>query len=217
MKLTILFAGIILAALFFAGCQDEGAVQAPVSDDPGAAAAVGMIDAEIFAANHQPAGWWNRNFIGVLSGRGEVPPNDSHGRGVAKFEVAKNGARIDYHLIVANIKNVVAAHIHRGGRGQNGPVVFELYSAAPGGGRINGPIARGSFSPADLTGPYAGSTDFSMFMADLHSDSLYVNVHTSDGIDSTIGGPGDLSGGEIRGQLKGHRPNGKGPNLEDQP
>jgi hypothetical protein len=120
---------------------------------------------------------------------------------VAKFKVSKDGGSMSYKLIVANISNVVGAHVHQGIEGENGPVVFTLYSDTTGHGRSCGPIAEGTLTPADLVGPYAGSTDFSMFLADLHADSLYVNVHTSDGIDSTNGGPGDYNDGEIRGQL----------------
>lgn len=203
-RYAIPFILVLLAALFVAGCQEEP-VQPPadtaLADD---AAALGLIDAEIAAAAAEHPGRHNRNFIGILSGREEVPERDTRGRGVAKFQVARDGESISYRLIVANISNVVGAHIHRGGVGQNGPVVFGLYADDPGGGRIGGPIARGSFTPADLVGPYAGATDFSMFLADLHADSLYVNVHTNDGVDPPNTGKGDFPGGEIRGQLKGH-------------
>jgi hypothetical protein len=217
MKLTVLFAGIILAALFLAGCQDEPAGPSATADATFTdAQAIRMMDEEIALTSHPEWAKGNRNFIGILSGREEVPPTDSRGRGVAKFKVSKDGMSIDYKLIVANIKNVSGAHVHLGPEGENGPVVFGLYSAAPGGGKTCGPIAEGTFTPADLVGPYAGSTDFSLFLSDLHADSLYVNVHTSDGVDSTNGGRGDYNGGEIRGQLKGHRPHGhddkdKGP------
>ncbi|HLF13448.1 MAG TPA: CHRD domain-containing protein [Bacteroidota bacterium] len=209
MRFTILFAMLFLAALFIAGCQEEP-VQPPVTsasvDD---AAAIAMIEAEIAAVSHP--GWkiGNRNFIGILSGREEIPPTNSRGRGVAKFQVSKDGKSISYRLIVANTSNVVGAHVHLGPAGENGAVVFGLYSGTAGGGRIRGPIAQGSFTPADLAGPYAGSEDFSLFLSDLHADSLYVNVHTSDGIDSTTAGRGDYNDGEIRGQLKGHRPKGE--------
>lgn len=212
MKIATIAAIAILASLFIAGCQeqpiepqaaDRSANDPSVSD----AAAIGLIDAEIAETSHKS---WkeNRNFIGVLSGREEVPPTDSRGRGVVKFRVAKDGQSISYKLIVANISNVTGAHIHLAPEGENGPVVFGLYSHPAGGGRICGPIAEGSFTPADLVGPYAGSADFSMFLSDLHADSLYVNVHTSDGVDSTSGSRGDYPAGEIRGQLKGHRRHG---------
>jgi hypothetical protein len=194
-------AAILLAALFAAGCQEEP-VQPPV-DDSGAA--LGLIQAELARSLTDTSGdSYNRNFITHMRGRDEVPARETHGQGVAKFKVAKDGMSIDYKLIVANISNVIGAHIHLGPAGENGPVVYGLYSAAPGGGKINGPIAEGSFTPADLVGPYAGATDFSMFLADLHADSLYVNVHTDDGKKPDDTGRGDFPGGEIRGQLKGH-------------
>jgi hypothetical protein len=220
MNKLIPFTIAILAALFIAACQEEP-VMAPVqtSGSMDAAAALAMIDAEISAfdagadeassnGNHGNK-WGNRNFIGILSGRNEVPERETHGRGVAKFKVSKDGGSIHYKLIVANISNVVGAHVHQGPAGVNGPVAVALYSAPPGGGKINGPIAEGSFTPADLVGPYAGSTDFNLFLSDLHADSLYVNVHTNDGIDPANTGAGDFPGGEIRGQLKGHAMKGK--------
>jgi len=192
---------VVLAGLFVAGCQEEP-IQAPV-DDSGAA--LGLIQAELngFAADTSDSAY-NRNFITHMRGRDEVPARITRGQGVAKFKVAKDGMSIDYKLIVANISNVVGAHIHLGPEGANGPVVYGLYSAAPGGGPINGTIAEGSFTPADLVGPYAGATDFDMFLSDLHADSLYVNVHTDDGVKPDNTGKGDFPGGEIRGQLKGH-------------
>ncbi len=194
-------AAVVLAALFIAGCQEEP-VQPPV-DDSGAA--LRLIDAELAGFLADSSGdSVNRNFITHMRGRDEVPARNTHGQGVAKFKIAKDGMSIDYKLIVANISNVVGAHVHRGPAGENGPVVYGLYFAAPGGGSINGPIAEGSFTPADLVGPYAGATDFSMFLADLHADSLYVNVHTDDGVPPGNTGKGDFPGGEIRGQLRGH-------------
>jgi len=193
-------AAIFLAAIFVAGCREE-AVQ-PSTDDA-AAAALRQIEAELNGASADTASF-NRNFITHMRGRDEVPARETHGQGVAKFQVSKDGKSISYKLIVANISNVVGAHIHRGAAGANGPVVYGLYSAAPGGGRVNGPIAEGTFTPADLVGDYSGSTDFGLFLADLHADSLYVNVHTNDGVDPPNSGKGDFQDGEIRGQLNGH-------------
>ena len=53
----------------------------------------------------QPAAFsgQNRNFIAVLSGDQENPPNDSQGRGVAIFHLSKDGSELEYKLIVANI------------------------------------------------------------------------------------------------------------------
>jgi hypothetical protein len=180
------------------GCKEE--VIEPVNDgDALSKAWIGTIDSEIAMYDTCDT---NRNFIGILSGREEVPARATHGRGVAKFQLSKDGLSIRYKLIVANISNVVGAHIHKAAKGENGPVVFPLYSAAPGGGRTQGPLAEGIFTAADLVGPYAGSATLDLFLENLHSDSLYVNVHTNDGIDPPNTGKGDFPGGEIRGQLK---------------
>jgi len=143
----------------------------------------------------------NRNFVTAMSGADEVPARDSHGRGVAIFHVSEDGTEIAYKLIVANIENVVAAHIHVGAVGVNGPVVVGLFSGAAGGGRTDGPIAEGVFTAADLTGPLAGLT-LSDLLDEMEAGNAYVNVHTNDGIAPTNTGPGDFPGGEIRGQIK---------------
>jgi hypothetical protein len=201
MKSTLLFTGIVLAAIFFAGCQDGGTMAPPVTEDPNMTA-IRMIEAEIQSAQCDTGGGRvNRNFIGVLSGSQEVPPTDSKGRGVAAFRISKDGDSISYRLIVANITNVVGAEVHLGVVGENGPAVLELNTDSLQVNPLLGPIGRGTFKPSDLIGPYAGSVDFDMFLADLHADSLYVNVRTSDGVDSTSGVTGDYNDGEIRGQL----------------
>jgi hypothetical protein len=57
---------------------------------------------------------------------------------------------------VANIENVVAAHIHLAPAGVNGPVVAFLFSGAPSG-RSNGVLAEGTITAANLVGPLAGN------------------------------------------------------------
>ena len=196
-SLAFAFCIVLLASY---GCKE--AMNEPVSGttvDAGTLDWFKAMDAEIAAAETSDT---NRNFIAILSGRGEVPPKDSHGRGVAKFKLNKDGNSIHYKLIVANIWNVVGAHIHKGGAGEVGPIVIGLYAAPPGGGRIQGPIAEGDFTAADLGGPLSGSSTLELFLQDLHSDSLYVNVHTNDGIDPTNTGKGDFPGGEIRGPVQ---------------
>jgi len=198
MRNVLLVLTLCLMCIVVYGCKEE--INEPVSDiDAETKAWYGAIDAEISAFDTSDS---NRNFIGILSGREEVPARETHGRGVAKFKVSKDGRSIHYKLIVANISNVVGAHIHKAAKGENGPIVFGLYSAAPSGGRTQGPLAEGDFTAADLVGPYSGSTSFDLFLENLHSDSLYVNVHTNDGVAPPNTGKGDFPGGEIRGQLK---------------
>jgi hypothetical protein len=141
------------------------------------------------------------NFVAHLSGDQEVPLRPTDATGQAKLQLNTDGTALAYRLIVANIENVVASHIHLGPAGANGPVVAFLYGpAAPAGGRLDGVIAVGVITAADLTGPLVGQ-DLSVLVAALRSGGAYVNVHTNDGIAPTNEGPGDFPGGEVRGQI----------------
>lgn len=139
----------------------------------------------------------NRNFFAHLSGDEEVPSRDTRAVGQAVFNLSTDGTEIAYTLIVANIENVVAAHIHCGAPGVNGPVrVFLFGPEAPGGGRTDGVLAKGSFDPAGITCP-----DGTPLLDAMRAGDTYVNVHTNDGVDPTNTGPGDFPGGEVRGQI----------------
>jgi hypothetical protein len=144
----------------------------------------------------------NNNFTAVLSAGEEVPPNDSLGRGVAVFRLSADGSELGYRLIVANIENVTASHIHLAPAGTNGGVVTFLYGNAPaGGGRLDGVIAEGTITSANLVGALAGMT-LADLIGHLRSGNAYVNVHTNDGVAPVNTGPGDFPGGEIRGQVQ---------------
>jgi hypothetical protein len=141
------------------------------------------------------------NYRAVLSGANEVPPRDTLARGFASFQLSADGTELTYQLVVANIENVVASHIHVGAPGVNGPVVAFLFgSVPPGGGRVNGVIAEGTITAADLVGPLAGQP-LSALIAHIEAGNTYVNVHTNDGVAPTDTGPGDFPGGEIRGPI----------------
>lgn len=139
---------------------------------------------------------------GGLNGGEEVPARDTNARGNATFELSDDGLSLTYKLIVANIDNVVASHIHVGPAGVNGPVVLFLYgSVAPGGGVSNGILSQGTATAANLVGPLAGHP-LSDLIAAMSAGNAYVNVHTNDGVAPTNTGPGDFPGGEIRGQIR---------------
>jgi hypothetical protein len=127
-------------------------------------------------------------FTAQLSGADEVPPRDTRARGNAIFHVSADGTELTYKLIVANIEDVTAAHIHLAPEGVNGPVVALLYSAAASG-RLNGVIAEGTITAADLQGPLAGQ-QLSALISAIEAGNTYVNVHTI-----------VYPGGEIRGQI----------------
>jgi hypothetical protein len=81
---------------------------------------------------------------------------DTNAQGQAIFQLSPDGTELSYKLIVANIENVFQAHIHIGPAGVNGPIAVWLYpSTTPGAGplgqgRIQGPIAKGTITSADL-------------------------------------------------------------------
>jgi len=153
------------------------------------------------------------NFGTPLSSREEVMPtgvvNSSSAVGNAIFDLSPDGSQLGYQLIVANIENVFQAHIHSAPSGVNGGIVVWLYpstavGAGPtGGGRIDGVIAEGTITAANLVGSLTGQPLSSLINL-LSTGGAYVNVHTNDGVAPTNTGPGDFPGGEIRGQVE-HR------------
>jgi hypothetical protein len=151
-----------------------------------------------------------RNYRAHLSGREEVPPPgvvvQTLAQGQAVFQLSKDGTAMHYKIAVANIDNVIMAHIHRGARGTNGPVVVWLYpgttpGAGPAGqGRVDGVLVEGTFTAANLQ-VATGITTLEQLLAEIESGNAYVNVHTNDGIDPPNTGPGDYPGGEVRGHI----------------
>ncbi len=154
------------------------------------------------------------DFVTPLSGLEEVPIRVTDASGQALFKVIDGGEAISYRLIVEDISNVVASHIHLGPRGVNAPVVAFLFgSVPPGGGPVEGILAEGIITKANLTGPLSGQ-DLSVLIQAMRTGGTYVNVHTNDGVAPTDTGPGDFPGGEIRGQIR--RSRDRSPRLEPQ-
>ena len=149
----------------------------------------------------------SRTYIAHLSAGSEVPANASQAAGQFILTVEKDGT-LSYKVISSNINNVVASHIHLGPVGANGPIVQFLFGAPPvpaGGGAQDGILSHGTIDGTALLGPLAGM-GLDALIAAMDAGNTYVNVHTNDGVAPTGTGPGDLSAGEIRGQI---RKNGK--------
>lgn len=154
-------------------------------------------------------GRWSTHLAGTF----EVPLNDSQGQGQAIFRLSQDGQELEYKLIASNIENPFMAHIHMAGPGANGPIVVWLYSSngtttepqSPptlprGTGRTDGVLAEGTIRAASFVGPLAGRP-LQVLVDGLDAGAFYVNVHTDDGVSPTGTGPGDLPGGEIRGDI----------------
>ncbi len=137
-------------------------------------------------------------FFADLSGDEEVPPADTNAQGVVTLRSTDEFSLFyvtvfDYRLIVNNIENVIAAHIHCAPAGVNGPVGVTLFSGPTASGPKNGVLVKDAFT-APNTDNGCGWVDLDDVLAALEADGAYVNVHTS-GVPS----------GEIRGQLIGRR------------
>jgi hypothetical protein len=143
----------------------------------------------------------SKNFVSPLSGDEEVPPRDTNARGNAVYHLGGDGTELHYRLIVANIENVAAAHIHCGDRGVSGPVGVTLFTGSPGGGRVDGTLAQGTVTAPD-PGNACGWTSLAEVVDAMRSGNTYTNVHTNDGVAPTNTGPGDFPGGEVRGQIR---------------
>ena len=110
--------------------------------------------------------------VGVtLSGAEEVPPVATGARATGTIMVADNLA-VSGSVVTAGLAGV-AAHIHIGARGENGPVAVGLVKTADNTWAVPG---GAKFSAEQYTAFLAGRT--------------YVNVHTAAN-----------KGGEIRAQL----------------
>ncbi len=148
------------------------------------AAAVVMI----VAMPAQAAG--KKTFVAHLSGDQEVGPVDTPSQGQAIFQLTKDGTGLTYRLITANIEAVTQAHIHLAPAGSNGNVVAFLFGFVPEGASVNGTLAQGVLTDADLIFALAGMT-IADLIDEFDAANAYVNVHTQ-----------DVPSGEIRGQIQ---------------
>jgi hypothetical protein len=131
-----------------------------------------------------------KNFNAQLSGANEVPAVSTQARGNAVLQLNADGTELSYRLIVANITDVRASHIHLAPEGANGPVVVTLFPGPTIAGPVNGVLAEGTITASDLAGPLAGMP-LSALIENLNNGDLYINVHTD-----------QVPSGEIRGQIK---------------
>lgn len=109
----------------------------------------------------------------ALTGDAEVQPGDPDGFGFARVTLDLTTFQLCYQLSAANVGTPVAAHIHRGAAGTNGPVVVPF--EAPSTGMSRGCVAVTPNLAVAIAADPAG---------------YYVNVHTA-----------EYPAGAVRGQL----------------
>ncbi|MDA2927167.1 CHRD domain-containing protein [Acidobacteria bacterium AH-259-G07] len=129
-------------------------------------------------------------FVAHLSGR-QVRSN---AQGQAIFELSEDGTKLNYKLIVANIHNILEAHIQLKATGENSLVVAVLYAGPKINGRFNGVLAEGTITKADLDGPLKGQP-LKVLIGEMINRHTYVNVRTSRHLN-----------GEVRGHIKPEEP-----------
>jgi len=121
-----------------------------------------------------------KSFKATLSGSECVPAVMTPAKGEATFELSKDGKELSYSIIVTDIENVTAAHIHQGKKGENGPPVALI--------DIKG--KKGKITTNELMSSLKGKTVKDLIEL-IEAGNAYLNVHTSKHPD-----------GEIRGQVK---------------
>nr|WP_290666696.1 CHRD domain-containing protein [Ardenticatena sp.] len=126
-------------------------------------------------------------FLANMNGDNEVPPVTTNTMGRARFRLSPDETRLQYRVLVRNLVDGTAAHIHCGAPGVNGPVGATLFS----GGPVS--IASGVLTQGLLTAPDAGNgcgwLTLADMVADMRAGNTYINVHTLAHPSGEIRGP----------------------------
>lgn len=126
-----------------------------------------------------------RNFNTHLTTDAHDEP-DTNAQGQANFQ-ARNGG-LEFKLIVANIEDVLMAHIHLDH--VLGPVSVWLHDFDTGApslveGRVNGVLSKGTITDDDVGGPIDTVDEL---VDEIEAGDAWVNVHTGEFPDGEIGG-----------------------------
>ena len=139
-------------------------------------------------AENQPT--VEKTFKAVLSGGEEVPPVKTNAKGEATLRLSPEGDKLTYTLFFSDVKDVTAAYIHMGKKGENGPPVFGLFSEHRKPTVSGTLLAEGTIQAHELIGPLKGKLLRSLVTL-MEAGDAYINVHNKEHPD-----------GEIRGQIE---------------
>ncbi|PYQ15311.1 MAG: hypothetical protein DMF80_09580 [Acidobacteria bacterium] len=129
-------------------------------------------------------------FEATLAPGNETPPHSTAANGRVQF--VSDGTTVSYSIEVDDITSVIAAHIHSGAAGVNGPIRIGFFGSNtlnPGGPITftdRGILAQGSFTAANVNG-----VSFAELLNQMRNGQAYFNVHTT-----------AFPGGEMRGQIQ---------------
>src|SRR5688500_384740 len=135
-------------------------------------------------------------FVASLSAANEFPTNSSTATGTVVLTI-NTDQTVSWTMDLTGIRNMSASHIHGpAGPGVNAPVRANLFiPTSVVTATLNGRVASGTFGPANVSG-----ITYEELLTAIRTGNAYVNIHTSDVTLATNNTPGDLPGGEIRGQ-----------------
>jgi hypothetical protein len=129
-------------------------------------------------------------FVAEMNGFAEVPGVSTLATGFAGIQVGMDGNTVYYTIAVTDASSqLMAAHLHFGPSGDNGPVVVTLCAAPAKPCQTEGVVAQGTFTAADFSGPFAND-GLERLINESRNHMVYANVHSS-----------KFAGGEARGQL----------------
>jgi hypothetical protein len=131
-----------------------------------------------------------KSFKAMLSGSECVPAVETMAKGKATFTLSKDGKELSYNVMVSDIENVTAAHIHMGKMGKNGPPVALIDTKGKKTGKFSGTLAEGRITEKELMESPMGKSVKDL-VKQIKNGNAYLNVHTDKYPD-----------GEIRGQIK---------------
>ena len=131
--------------------------------------------------------------VSLASGAQEVPPVSSRTKATLRLRFRPDLSAVSYSLGVRRAVDVVAAHLHCGPAGANGPVVALLFGGGPVSGAV--PLASGVLKSSDLI-PLDAATcglpinNIASLLTAIREDLVYLNVHSLRNL-----------GGEVRAQV----------------
>lgn len=131
-----------------------------------------------------------KSFKAVLSGNEEAPAVKTMAKGEATFTLSDDGKELMYKVMVSDIENVSAAHIHGGKMGKNGPALALVDIKGKKVGKFSGTLAEGKITSNELLGPLKGKS-VNDLVKEIEAGDTYLNVHTDKHPD-----------GELRAQIK---------------
>jgi CHRD domain len=132
----------------------------------------------------------SQELLAILSGAQEVSPPAPTGGVVtettAKVELQFDAGltQVEFRLDVSKGAGVTQAHLHCARAGVNGPIFVFLFPLTPAGVNVNGTLAKGTFTNADImstSGNAACGTtinNIASLLEAIREGRVYANVHT---------------------------------------